>query len=121
MRLITGKYGIITPHARGKAIGFVRLFVCLFVSTKNQQIRRSRRYSNMHVSLQCREGGETYLLLPSRHLKRATSIINSMFLSATPFDHTQICHVLPQLHMLELSVGKGRQVPKLIYACRSWM
>ena len=39
-----------------------------------------------------------------------------MFLS-DPFDHTQLCHVLPQLRMLELSVGKGCQIRKLMYAC----
>ena len=32
-----------------------------------------------------------------------------------PFDHmhTQLCHVLPQLHMLEFIIGKGRQAHKL--------
>ena len=50
----------------------------------------------MQVSLQIQEGGETYLLQPSRRLKRATSAINHVFLSATPFDHTQLCHVQPQ-------------------------
>ena len=64
----------------------------------------------MQVSLQCREGGKTY---PSRRLKRATSAINRVFLSATPFDHTQLCHVLPQPCMLRLSIGKGRQLTEL--------
>ena len=36
--------------------------------------------------------------------------INCMFPSVTPIDHTQLCHVLPQPCMLQLSVGKGRQV-----------
>ena len=43
-----------------------------------------------------------------------------MFLS-DPFDHAQLCHVLPQPHMLELSIGKGHQIHKLMYACRSRM
>ena len=44
------------------------------------------------------------------------STINRMYLSATPFDHTQLCHVLPQLCMLELDIGEGRQIHKLMYA-----
>ena len=39
----------------------------------------------------------------------ATSAINYMFLLATPFDHTQLCHVLLQLCMLKLNAGKGCQ------------
>ena len=42
--------------------------------------------------------------------KRSTA--NRVFLSATPFHHTRLCHVLPQLCMLEFSIGKGRQVCK---------
>ena len=49
------------------------------------------------------------------------SAVNRVFLSAVPFDHTQLCHVLPQPRMLKLIVGKGHQVYKLSYACRSWM
>ena len=94
----------ITPHAcaRGKAIGFViYLSVCLSVCQhKNHQIWRSRHHSKMQVSLWCWEDGKTYLLWPSRRLKSATSAINGVFLLATPLDHTQLCHVLPRLHML---------------------
>ena len=39
-----------------------------------------------------------------------------MYPSAMPFDHTQLCHVLPQPRMLELDVGKGPIVHKLTYA-----
>ena len=39
-----------------------------------------------------------------------------MYLSATPFNHTQLCHVLPQLRMLKLDIGKGRQVYKFMHA-----
>ena len=42
-----------------------------------------------------------------------------VFLLDMPFNYTQLCHVLPQLHMLELSIGKGRQIHKLMYVCRS--
>ena len=35
---------------------------------------------------------------------------NRAIISATPIDHTQQYKVLIQLHMLELNVGKGRQV-----------
>ena len=49
------------------------------------------------------------------------SAVNHVYLSATTFDHTQLCHnwlchVLPQLRMLELDVGKGHQVHKLMCA-----
>ena len=74
---------------------------------KNRQILRSRRHSQMKVSLRCWECGKTYLLLPSRRLRRAMNAINHVFLSAIPFDHTRLCHVLLQLHMLEFNVGKG--------------
>ena len=59
---------------------------------------------------------ETLPILPSRRMKWATSTITHVFLSATPFDHTQLCHVLLQLRMLELCIGKGRCVHKLRYA-----
>ena len=36
-------------------------------------------------------GAQIYI----RRLKLAMSAIKSVFLSATPFDHTQLCHVLP--------------------------
>ena len=35
------------------------------------------------------------------------------------FHHTWLRHVLPQLQMLKLSIGKGRHVHKLMSACRS--
>ena len=56
-----------------------------------------------------------YLLLPSRHLNRATSAIKCVFLSDTPFHHTQLSHVLFQLRLLELSKGKGRHIHKHYY------
>ena len=31
-----------------------------------------------------------------------------------PFNHTQLSHVLFQLHMLELNKGKGRHTHKLV-------
>ena len=40
----------------------------------------------------------------------AKSAINHVFLSAMPFDHTQLCHVQSHLHILKLNTGKGRQV-----------
>ena len=43
-------------------------------------------------------------------LGMAMSTINHMFLFAMPFDHTQLCHVLPQLRMLELSIGTVRVI-----------
>ena len=39
-------------------------------------------------------------------LERATSAINRVFLLESPFNHTQLSHVLFQLHMLELKEGK---------------
>ena len=53
---------------------------------------------------------EMYLFLLSGYLKMAMSTINHVFLSVTPFDHTQLRHVLLQLRMLKLNAGKGRQV-----------
>ena len=64
-------------------------------------------------------GELTYFSL-LRRLKRAMSAINHVFLSATPFNRNQLCHVFPQLCMLELSVDKDCQVHKLMYAHRSW-
>lgn len=58
--------------------------------------------------------GKTYLVLPSRHLRRATSTTNYMFLLATLFDYTQLFHVLLQLHMHKLCVGKAHQFHKLM-------
>ena len=76
----------------------------------------------MQVSLQRWEGGKTYFLWRSMHLKIAMNAINRVFLLATSFDHTQLCHVLPQLCMLKLSVGKGHQVHKLIHvSAMPWM
>ena len=42
----------------------------------------------------------------------------SCFCSATPIDHTQVCHMLLQLRMLELIIGKGHQVIKVQAICR---
>ena len=53
-------------------------------------------------------------------LKRATSTTNHMFLSAIPFHHTQLGHVVPQSCVLEHGVGKGRQIHKLIYTSSTW-
>ena len=59
-------------------------------------------------ALRCRECRKTYLLLPSRCLRRAMNAINRVFLSAMPFNHTRLRHVLLQLHMFEFNVGEGR-------------
>ena len=47
--------------------------------------------------------------VPSSRWAMSAIHVNRVFLSTTPFDHTQLCRVLPQLHMLRLSIGKGRQ------------
>ena len=110
------------PHAHAQGVKQSVLSVCLFISQhKNCEIWRSRHHSKMQVSLQCREGGKTYLVRPSRHLKRATSVYVSLDHAFRPHPVMPCAHVLPQPRMLKFSVGKDRQVYKLRYACRSWM
>ena len=90
--------------ARGKAICLcVYTCICVFVSTK---IARSGDIARCKYHYRyIREGGKTYLLQSSRSLKRATSAVNCVLLSVTPFHHTQLCHVLPQSRMLELNIN----------------
>ena len=91
----------------------ISLFVCLFGDIK---ITRSGYLGGIvgceyHYSVGS-VGKLTFFSLLGG-LKRATSIINPVFLS-DPFNLTQLCHVLSQPCMLKLSVGKGRQIHKLM-------
>ena len=112
------------PRAHVQGVKQSVLSVCLFVSQhKNCEIWRSRHHSKMQVSLQCREGVKTYLLLPSRRLKRATSAINHVFLSATPFNHPQLSYAMccSIVHALT-QVGKCRHfINWSMSPCRWWI
>ena len=77
-------------HIHAKEVKQSVLSVC---QHKNSQIWRSRRYSNMQVSLQCREGGKMYTFQTPEMGQQCYKIV---FLLAMPFDHTELCHVLPQ-------------------------
>ena len=85
------------------------------VNEKHRQCLKHKNRQDLGIIARCNNvrevGKRTFFSL----LDAATSAINRVFISATSFDHTQLCHVLPQSRMLELSAGKGRQV------CRSWM
>ena len=95
---------LVTPRAcaRGKAFQFC-LFVYLSVIKKSHQIWRSRRHSEMQVSLQCRECVMFFSLL-YRHLKRAMSAINCVFLCGISTISRKVkgTHDLPPPWPLEL-------------------
>ena len=99
-------------HAQGVKQLVLSVCVCVCLSVQNCQISRSRQHSEMYVSLKCWECGKTYLLFPSRRLKIATSAINCVFLSDTPYDHTQLSHVPFQLRIIKLNEGKGCHIHK---------
>ena len=90
---------MITPHAcaRGKATGFVRLSaqkspdleILVGIIERSKYNYNARKVGKLIFF--------AFLALETGH-----EHINPRFLSATSFDHTQLCHVLPQLRVLEL-------------------
>ena len=61
---------------------------------------------------------KNYLLFASNRLERLMSTTNRAFSPATPIDHTYQSHVVFPLRMLELKIGKGRRVIKIIQTLR---
>ena len=92
---------------KGKSNWFRRCCHCC--EHKNHQILKNRYWTECSKPPNSRKSS-------SNHLGWPTSTTNYALLPATPINHTYQCHVLVlfPLHMLNLTIGKGRRVIKFI-------
>ena len=115
--LWTGPF-LLHAHVQGKRISFVELCCCCR-DYYPMRMRKGVKQSVLSVIIMkiTRSGGLDVIARCKYHysvrnvgnlssfafkkLEKGTSVTNRVFLSATPINHTQLCHVLLQLCMLD--------------------
>ena len=87
---------------------------CRHCKHKNRQISKSRHWTKYLMPPKQLKATKNCLSFATNHVGRPTSTTNHAFSPATPINHTYQCHVLFPLYMLDLKMGRGRQVIKSI-------